>query len=124
MAYTVMLDTSAVIELLKRKNEKVMEAIRNEEREEVVISAITKFELEVATDKDKDKLRTIPCTSAHCSALSLAAEIYADLSKKGKKPPLKDCLIAGCAIDSDAVLITCDKDFELFKGYGLKAKIV
>lgn len=124
MAHTVMLDTSAVIALLKKGDETVISAIKQEAPEEVIISAITRFELEVATTKDKDKIAALPCVSASCFALSLAARMYSELCKKGKEPQLKDCFIAGCAIDTEAVLITLDNDFKVFSEFGLKSKII
>jgi len=124
MEYTIILDTSAAIELLEKNNEKVKQAITAQEHEEVVLSAISKFELEVAEEKKDSSLEQIPCISASCSALSLAAQMYSILKERGKMPPLKDCFIAACAIDANALLISCDKDFRLFEEFGLKIKIV
>ncbi len=124
MARTIMLDTSAAIDILKHGDQIVLTAIKEEEAEEVVISAITRFELDVAAGNDREKIAELPCISVTCSAMSFAAEMYSNLCKKGKEPQLKDCLIAGCAIDSDAMLITRDNDFKIFLDYGAKVRIV
>lgn len=124
MAYTIVLDTSAVINLLKRKDKRIIEAIEKESVEEIVITGITRFELEVATKKDRELIAQIPCISCTCNAFSIAANMYSSLQKEGKKPQLKDCFIAACAIDVNGTLITCDKDFGLFEKHGLKQRYV
>ena len=124
MAFTVMLDTSAAIDLLKKGDPAVIKAIDEETPQEVVISAVTRFELDVAAYRDRDQIAGIPCLSATCQAFSRAAEMFSGLRKKGKEPQLKDCFIAACAIDSDAILITRDRDFKEFQEYGLMVKIV
>ena len=123
MAYRVILDTSAVIELLNRNDQRVLDQIEKEGSEEVFISGITKFELEIGGDGDV-RIGDIPCLPIGCEAFSLAAKIYSELCTKGKEPSLKDCFIAACAIIEDGVLITYDRDFEIFLEYGLNAKIL
>lgn len=123
MAYKVILDTSAAIELLKRNDRKVIEEIEREKPEEVFISGITRFELEVGSRGD-ERLADIPCLSVGCEAFRLAGRMYAELAAKGKEPGIKDCFIAACAIAEEAVLVTYDKDFERFSAFGLNPRIL
>jgi predicted nucleic acid-binding protein len=123
MAYKVILDTSAAIELLKRNNSSVIEAIEMEKPEEVLISGVTRFELEVGSEGDS-RIADIPCISIRCEAFALAGRLYSELSAKGKMPGVKDCFIAACAITEEALLVSYDRDFGLFSEYGLNARIL
>jgi predicted nucleic acid-binding protein len=123
MAYKVILDTSAAIELLKRNDRKVIEQIEKEKPEEVLISGVTRFELEVGSGNE-ERIGDIPCVSLGCEAFALAGRIFSSLGSKGRTPSIKDCFIAACAIVEEGTLITYDRDFEVFKEYGLDARIL
>ena len=49
---------------------------------------------------------------------------FTELSRGGRTPKVKDLLIASSAISHDKLLITCDKDFEIFNKFGLKLKLL
>lgn len=125
MAYTIILDTSAAINLLNQGDKRILSVIENEQATETVITGITRFELGVGIKENADEtIAKIPCISLDCEAYSNAAKMYRELAKKGKTPPLKDCFIAACAIRVGAVLITLDNDFEIFRDYGLDVRII
>ena len=44
--------------------------------------------------------------------------------RQGKIPPANDLLIAATVVAHDKVLITLDRDFLLFKDYGLKVELL
>ena len=126
MVDCIMLDTSAVIELVKRNNPKILDALKSEMPTAIAISGITQFELEVGAKDEEDlkKIRSIPCISADCPAFSIAAHIYAELKSAGKTPQIKDCFIAAVAIYNDCLLMTFDRDFGAFEKFGLKTKLL
>ncbi len=117
------LDTSVIIEVFKG-NSKVVKSLPSEWV--YGLSAITVFELYCGTLKEKEELMIEKLPKLHFDEKSakIAGEIYRDLKKKGNLPPAKDLLIAANAIAHDKMLVTCDKDFELFTEYGLKVKII
>lgn len=126
MENSIILDTSAVIDLFKNEKSKIIEEVRNNSPQEVLITSITKFELEVGakTNEDKEKIGEIPCISFDCQSSTLAAKMFFELEKEGKRPGLKDCLIAAVAINTKSILITKDKDFRIFEKYGIEIRIV
>ena len=118
------LDTSVIIEVFKG-NEKVLNTLL---RENLVlgIATITLFELYCGSLKEREKLmlEKLPKLEFDEKSAKIAGEIYRDLRRKGKLPPAKDLLIAANAVANDKILITCDKDFYIFKEYGLKIRLL
>ncbi len=126
MVAGILLDTSVAIELVKKNNQAVIDAVKSEAPSSVSISGVTRFELEVGAQNEDDlnKIRDIPCISVDCASFSTAACIYKKLMLVGKKPSFPDCIIAACAIFNDCMLLTMDKDFVLFEEFGLKMKLL
>ncbi|WP_148212127.1 PIN domain-containing protein [Ferroglobus placidus] len=55
---------------------------------------------------------------------SVIIEIFRELKSDGKVPKVKDLLISVSAIAHDLRLITVDRDFELFRKFGLKVQYI
>jgi len=119
----VILDTSAAIELLNRKDKQILHTIEKEKPTEIFICGVTRFELGVGSEDDAQIL-DIPCLSMNCEMFGFAAKMYSLLKQHGKMPGIKDCFIAACAITEDSLLLTYNKDFEVFKEFGLNAKVL
>ena len=118
------LDTSIIIEIF-RGNNKIIAQLLNKELI-VGLSAITLFELYCGTLKEKEELmlEKLPKLEFDEKSAKIAGKIFRDLKKKGKLPPAKDLLIAANAIAHEKLLFTCDKDFEIFREYGLKVEVL
>ena len=119
-----LLDTSVVIELFGG-NRKIVEALYSEEME-YALPTVVLFELHCGHLKEREELmlEMMPKVEFDENSAKIAGAIFRDLMKKGKRPPFKDLLIASTAIAHNATLYTCDDDFERFKEYGLKVKIL
>jgi len=117
------LDTSVVIEIFCG-NRKVIERLEAEKT--YYIPTIVLFELYCAHLKEREELmlEMMPKVEFDENSAKVAGAIFRDLKKKGKKPPFRDLLIASTAIAHNAELYTCDIDFERFKEYGLKVRIL
>ena len=117
------LDTSIVIELF-RGNKKVLEALPKD----LIcgISVITLFELYCGSLKEREEifLEKIPKLNFDEKSAKLAGKIYRELRKEGRVPKVKDPLISSSAIAHDKLLITTDRDSEVFRRFGLNLKIV
>ena len=50
----------------------------------------------------------------------ICGQIYKDSMSKGRIPPVIDLMIASVCIENGLPIITRDKDFQMFKEYGLK----
>ncbi|AEC51895.1 nucleic acid-binding protein [Pyrococcus sp. NA2] len=118
-----LLDTSVIVEIFGG-NKKVIESLSPNET--YAIPTIVLFELYCGNLKEREvlMLEMIPKVEFNEEAAKIAGWMFQDLKEKGKLPPLKDLLIAATAIAHDMTLITCDRDFEMFKEYGLKVKIL
>lgn len=117
------LDTSVIIDLFKGDRELLEKLPRN-----LVygVSVITLFELYCGSLKEKEEifLEKMPKFVYNDTAAKLAGKIFRSLKKNGKVPKVKDLLIASSAIANDLVIVTRDKDFEIFKNFGLKVEFV
>ncbi|MCD6189585.1 MAG: type II toxin-antitoxin system VapC family toxin [Thermococcus sp.] len=120
-----LLDTSVVIELFGG-NRKVIEELYKEGDKEYYLPVIALFELHCGHLKEREELmlEMMPHVDFDRNSAKVAGAIFRDMKKKGKRSPLKDLLIASTAIAHNAELCTCDSDFERFKEYGLKVKIL
>ncbi|AJC71985.1 twitching motility protein PilT [Thermococcus guaymasensis DSM 11113] len=118
-----LLDTNVMIEIFKG-NRKIIDQLPPDE--EYALPSIVLFELLAGNPKPHQRLalEKMPVYNFDRTSAEIAGEIFWDLVSKGKRPPTKDLLIASTAIAYDVELFTCDKDFERFKEYGLKVKIL
>jgi predicted nucleic acid-binding protein len=119
------LDTSVIIEIFKG-NKRILHELKKDKTVVYGISVITLFELYCGNLKEREELflEKIPKLSFDEKSAKFAGKIYRDLKTKGKTPKVKDLLIASSAIAHSKTLYTCDSDFEMFKEYGLKLKIL
>ena len=118
-----LLDTNVMIEIFKG-NRKIIDQLPPDE--EYALPSIVLFELLAGNPKPHQRLalEKMPVYNFDRTSAEIAGEIFWDLVSQGKRPPTKDLLIASTAIAYDVELFTCDKDFERFKEYGLKVKIL
>ncbi len=117
------LGTSVIIDLFKGDRELLEKLSRD-----LVygISVVTLFELYCGSLKEKEEifLEKLPKLPYDEVAAKLAGKIFRSLRKNGKVPKVKDLLIASSAIANDLVIVTRDRDFEIFENFGLKVKFV
>ena len=118
-----LLDTNVMIEIFKG-NRKIIDQLPPDE--EYALPSIVLFELLAGNPKPQQRLalEKMPVYNFDRTSAEIAGEIFWDLVSKGKRPPTKDLLIASTAIAYDVELFTCDKDFERFKEYGLKVRVL
>jgi len=118
-----LLDTNVMIEIFKG-NRRIINQLPPDE--EYALPSIVLFELLAGNPKPHQRLalEKMPVYNFDRISAEIAGEIFRDLASKGKRPPTKDLLIASTAIANDVELFTCDNDFERFKEYGLKVKIL
>lgn len=130
MTYT--LDTNAVAAVLREDRAFIRRvAAAVDQRDEVTLNAISYFEtkrgLVLPTFKRKleifgrfvGRFKTLPLDLV---ALDAAADIYADLRRKGTPLEDADLLVAGIALANDAVLVTRNfKHFERIDGLRLES---
>ncbi|MGB4958745.1 MAG: PIN domain-containing protein [Saprospiraceae bacterium] len=118
MGLKVLLDTNAIIALLRGKYN-VIELINKADH--ISISVISKLEFlafEGLTEKDKTVFLKF-CERIHIYELSSNDDELLNLIitiKKKYKLKLPDAIIAATAIIYDATLITIDKDFSKIQG--------
>ncbi len=119
-----LLDTSVVIEVFGG-NRKVIEQLY-QNNVTYSLPTIVVFELYSGHLKEREELmmEMMPKVEFDEESAKVAGKIFRDMLKKGKRPPIKDLLIASTAIAHNMELITCDRGFERFKEYGLKVKIL
>ena len=123
-----LLDTNAVIALMK-KHSRVVERVRREGRSELLICAPVEAEFWFGVNKstrvDENRrhlltllewLSSLPFSG---EATRLCGEIRADLSRKGKPIGPYDLQIAAIALANDCVLVTHNTD-EFSRIAGLK----
>ncbi|WP_457550819.1 type II toxin-antitoxin system VapC family toxin [Archaeoglobus sp.] len=120
------LDTSIII-AIARNNERVINyLLENHKNTTFYITAITRFELKCGKTKDIEDLyinmlKTLPFDDR---SADVAAYIYREHSKDGRIPSIKDLFIASICIANNLTLITLDRDFEIFKEFGLNVEIL
>ncbi|MBO8180814.1 MAG: type II toxin-antitoxin system VapC family toxin [Archaeoglobus sp.] len=117
------LDTSVIIDLFKGDRE-LLEKLPKD----LVygISVISIFELHCGSLKEREEvfLEKMPKLAYDEVAAKLAVKIFKSLKKNGKVPKVKDLLIASSAIANDLAVVTRDRDFEIYRAFGLKVEIV
>jgi len=116
----LILDTSVVIEIFGANN-KVLDYLSRYTDKVFGISTITEFELFCVELKEREiiMLDNLPTLEFNKKAGRIGGHIFRDLKKVGKMPKIKDLLIAAACIANNKKLLTMDKDFEIFRGYGL-----
>ena len=114
------IDTSVVIEIAK-DNRSIIEQLEKFRGWKFYITTITNFELKVGVLSEKERaiIDALPKLSFDERASNIAAELFKDLKAEGKTPKLKDLFIASIALANNMPLITCDRDFLIFKEKGL-----
>ena len=119
------LDTSVIIEIAKN-NEKVINKLKEFEGWKFYITTITNFELKVGilSEKEKAIIEALPKLPFDEKASDIAAELFKALKSEGKIPKLKDLFIASIGLAYNIPVITCDKDFLVFKDKGLKVILI
>ena len=123
MGTIIILDTSAVIEILKstEKASKMTEEFFNED---IGISTFTIYELLWARMHDLDIVERIAKRFKvfdFGKEQSIAsAKIRSELSRKGSPINEVDIFIASTTMAEKAVLVTCDKDFEKITGLNVR----
>jgi len=117
------LDTSIIIDLFKGDRDLLEKLPKNFI---YGISVVTLFELHCGNLKEREELflEKMPKISLEESSARLAGKIFRSLRKEGKIPKVKDLLIASSAIANDLVVVTRDRDFEIFKSFGLKVEVL
>lgn len=117
-----LLDTSALVVLMRRGRlaalESVAEAARGElEAGRALVSVVTAAELRVgardapAGERIGALLERLPVVDAGREIATLAGRMGAAARSAGATIPLPDLLIAGTAVWLDVQLLTCDADF-------------
>lgn len=117
-----LLDTSALVVLVRRGRpsalEPVAEAVRGElEAGRALVSVVTATELRVgardrrAAERIGALLDRLPVVDAGREIGALAGGMGAAARAAGATVPLPDLLIAGTAVWLDIPLLTCDSDF-------------
>ena len=71
------------------------------------------------SEKERVIIDALPKLSFDERSSNIASELFKDLKAGGKTPKLKDLFIASIALANNMPLITCDKDFLIFKEKGL-----
>jgi len=114
------IDTSVVIEIAK-DNRSIIEQLEKFRGWKFYITTITNFELKVGVLSEKERaiIDALPKLSFDERASNIASELFKDLKAEGKTPKLKDLFIASIALANNMPLITCDRDFLIFKEKGL-----
>jgi len=118
-----LLDTNICIYLIKRHPPEVLDRFRRHSPQDVAISTITLFELQYGVEKSQYRQRSENALTKFLLPLNLidldrssaieAADIRAQLEKKGTLIGPYDLLIAGLARSRDMTLVTNNtKEFE------------
>jgi len=113
-------DTSVVIEIAK-DNRSVIEQLERFRGWKFYITTINNFELKVGVLSERERviIDALPKLAFDERASNIAAELFKDLKAKGKTPKLKDLFVASIALANNMPLITCDRDFLIFREKGL-----
>jgi predicted nucleic acid-binding protein len=116
------LDTSALVLLMRRNRPPELEPVANAAREELeagraLLSAVTTAELlvgsrgETARGSIMELLDRLPVVDAGREVARLAGRMGATARQAGATIPLPDLLIGATAVWLDVPLLTCDSDF-------------
>jgi tRNA(fMet)-specific endonuclease VapC len=117
---TVLLDTNACIALINGRPPSVRARLKRalDAGESVVVSTVTSFELWYGVAKSAQKARNAERVGIFMASLATlpfddedaqaAGEVRAGLERRGKPIGAYDCLIAGQALRSGAVLVTAN----------------
>lgn len=123
----LILDTSALIDLYKRKEKsRIKEFIlENKGYYEVSICGVVMYEfLSYGGTVDHAFVKSIPCHGLDCDDFGRAGFIRSQMLKKKLEIFHPDLLIASFCIERNFTLLTCDKDYEVYKRFGLNVFIV
>jgi len=121
----LILDTSVVIEIFGG-NKKVLDYLSRDMDKVFGISCITEFELFCVELKEREviMLDNLPTREFDKKAGRIGGYIFRDLKRAGKMPKIKDLLIAATCIANNDKLLTMDKDFDVFRKYGLAVESI
>jgi len=113
-------DTSVIIAIAK-DDEKVIKELEKFRGWKLYITTMTNFELKVGVLSEKERaiIEALPKLSFDEKSSDIAAGLFKDLKAEGKTPKLKDLFIASIALANNKPLITCDRNFLIFKEKGL-----
>jgi predicted nucleic acid-binding protein len=117
-----LLDTSALVVLMRRGRPAALEAVAEAARSELeagraMVSVVTSVELRVgargpgAADRLDGFLARLPVVDAGREIGALAGRMGAVAHSAGETIPLPDLLIAATAVWLEVPLLTCDSDF-------------
>jgi predicted nucleic acid-binding protein len=117
-----LLDTSALVVLVRRDRAPDLEFLARVARDEIdsgrcLLSSVTATELLVGARDDAGLnsldalLEALPVVAVDREVATLAGFMGAYARKKGATIPLADLLIAATAVHIDVPLLTCDRDF-------------
>lgn len=117
-----LLDTSALVVLVRKRRASGLEPLARAAREEiaarrVAVSSVTVTELLVGARSGagaralRELLDHVPTVGADREVAERAAELGALARRSGSVIPLADLLIAATALWLDLSLLTCDSDF-------------
>ncbi len=126
-----LLDTNICIYLIKKRPLEVLQRFRQHSPQDVVISSITLFELQYGVEKSQYRQASEDALVKFLSALDLidfdrasaieAANIRAQLERKGMPIGSYDLLIAGLARSRGMTLVSNNtKEFERVAGLALE----
>jgi len=126
-----LLDTNICIYLIKKRPPEVLQRFRQHSPQDVVISSITLFELQYGVEKNQYRQASEDALAKFLSALDLidfdrasaieAANIRAQLERKGMPIGSYDLLIAGLARSRGMTLVSNNtKEFERVAGLALE----
>lgn len=118
-----LLDTSALVVLIRKRRAARHDPVARAARDEIsgrraLIASVTVTELLVgARDPSgarrlQELLERIPTVGADREVAERAATLGAEARRRGSPIPLADLLVAATALWLDVPLLTCDSDFE------------
>lgn len=124
-----LLDTSALVVLMRRARPTELETVARAARDELeagrgLLSAVTAAELLVGArgqaeaDRLMELVERLPVVDAGREIARMAGQMGGSARRAGATLPLPDLLIAATAVWLDVPLLTCDSDFRRGKGAG------
>jgi len=119
----LLIDTNILIEI-ENGNKKIIDELEKIKFNKLYISSLTISEfvdgsLKCSTaeqEKTLNALKKYPVLNTTLSSSILLAHFSHVLTKKGRKIPLYDLVIASIAVDNDAILLTMDNHFKRIPG--------